>query len=142
MVIVLVSEAPAGRLAMGRALASGLGWPLVDADTGRADTPAGDRTSVAPLRPSADRPSRAASIHAVVARALGRREHLVMVAAALAPDDLDAVRGDLKNVRFVDLDGAPPPGSASVLEGEAFLRFDAAVAAAEVLAAIRREFGL
>jgi hypothetical protein len=63
------------------------------------------------------------ALHIAVARVLGRREHLVATSAPLSPGDQDTVRGGLLGVRFVDL---------------ADRRDDAE----EIIAAIRREFGL
>ena len=59
----------------------------------------------------------------IVARTLGRREHLLVTSAPLSAADQDTVRGDRHGVRFVDLAdrGADPD---------------------EIVRAIRLEFGL
>jgi hypothetical protein len=120
MVIVIVAAPAAGGMAIGRALASELGWPFVDAGTGRESV---------------------ASVHAMIARTLGRRDHLVIACAKLRPDEMEMLKGDLKGVRFVCLDetadrGTPPGERADAL------RFDAATPWGELFAAIWREFGL
>lgn len=68
----------AGTAAVSRTLARELGWGLLDASEPHA-------------------------LHAIVARVLGRREHLVVTSAPLTVDVQQAVRGDLHGLRFVDL---------------------------------------
>ena len=97
---MIVAAPQAGGMAIGRALALDLGWPIVDASTGRESV---------------------ASVHAMIARTLGRREHMVIVFARLSPGDMDALKGDLKGVRFVHPDADTP--------------------ASELIPGIRREFG-
>ena len=71
-----MGRAGGGALAIAHALAAEIGWRVV------ADPRA---------------------LHAMVARTLGRREHLIITSAPIAPDDQQTVRGELPGVRFVDL---------------------------------------
>ena len=63
------------------------------------------------------------ALRALVARTLGRREHLVIASAPLSSHDRQIVRGDLHGVRFVDL--ADHRGTP-----------------ADIVSTIRREFGI
>ena len=94
--MILIGRAGGGAAAIAHALAAEIGWPVV------ADPRA---------------------LHAMVARTLGRREHLIITSAPITPDDQQTVRGELLGVRFVDL--AEQRG-----DPDAIVR------------AIRREFGL
>jgi gluconokinase len=82
MVIVVMGAPGAGKSTVGKALAADLGWLFVDSDAGR--------TSLGDLR-------------AVMMRAADRREHVVIAYAALKADERDALRGDLRTIRFVYL---------------------------------------
>jgi hypothetical protein len=66
------------RSAIGRALAGALGWRVAEARDQHA-------------------------LHATAAAVLGRREHLVVTTPPLTTDEQAIVRGDLHDVRFVDL---------------------------------------
>jgi hypothetical protein len=98
VVVILMGVAGAGTTTIGRALAQDLGWRHVAA----ADPDA---------------------LHVIVARTLGRREHLVVTSRPLTAGEQEAVRGELHGVRFVDLAQQPGPDADSVRT-------------------IRREFGL
>jgi gluconate kinase len=140
MVIVFVGAGAGGRIAMGRALASELGWPFLDAEAVHAAThPGGPPSGVAP-RAGVDRTSRTAALHAIIARVIGRREHLVVACAPLAPGERESLKGDLRTVRFVDLGGVLPAGRLPD-ELPEVVTVDAATPQAEVLGIIRREFG-
>ena len=80
------------------ALSRELGWPLIDA--AEPDT-----------------------LHASLSAALGRREHRVVASPVLSSVDQQAVRGELRGVRFVDL--ADHPGDL-----------------ADLIGAVRRDFGV
>lgn len=82
MVIIVMGASGAGKSTVGKALATELGWLFVDSDAGRA--------SLGDLR-------------AVMMRAMDRREHVVIAYPALKADERDALRGDLRSVRFVYL---------------------------------------
>jgi hypothetical protein len=98
VVVVLMGAAGDGAAVIAHMLGADVGWPV-------AEWPA----------PGA--------IRAMVARTLGRREHLIIASSPLSPDDQQSVRGDLHGVRFVDLS----------------VRRDSP---AEIVAALRRDFGL
>ncbi|MBM3770513.1 MAG: hypothetical protein FJW27_04340 [Acidimicrobiia bacterium] len=82
MVIIVMGAPGAGKSTLGKALATDLGWLFVDSDAGRA--------SLGDLR-------------AVMRRAMDRREHVVIAYPALKADERDALRADLRPVRFVNL---------------------------------------
>ena len=79
MVIVLLGPVGAGRTTVGTALAERLGWAFVDADT----------------HPSLD------TLHGLVARAIDRRESLVLACPALTSQHRARLIGDLRPVRVV-----------------------------------------
>lgn len=62
------------------------------------------------------------ALHAIVADVLGRRQHLLAVTPHLTERDQQTIRGALLGVRFLDLPGAASP--------------------AEIVATLRREFGV
>jgi hypothetical protein len=97
VVVILMQADGAGAAAAARALSASLGWPHTRGGDVRA-------------------------LHAAVAHALGRREHLVIATASLTADEQQIVRGDLHGVRFVDL--AEPLGNTD-----------------EIVLSIRREIG-
>jgi hypothetical protein len=78
VVVILMGVAGAGTTTIGAALAQDLGW----------------------LHVAAADPH---ELHVIVARTLGRREHLVVTSRWLAASEQEAVRGELHGVRFVDL---------------------------------------
>jgi gluconate kinase len=93
MVIVLVAPPHTGQAALGRALAAELGWPYIEADH---------------LRP-------------IAARAVDRREHIVVGSSGVSNAEREALHTDLRSIRFVDVDDTP---------------------VAEAICNIRREFGV
>jgi gluconokinase len=102
MVIILLGVAGAGKTTIGRALAHELRWPFVDADDHHLSA------AVAKMRAGialtdADRAPWLASLHAIIASALERREHLVLACSALKARYRDILRGPLRPVRFVYL---------------------------------------
>jgi gluconokinase len=106
MVIVLTGPAGAGKSTVGRALAERLGWRLVDAD----DHPAPE--SLARMErderlTGADRVAWLGDLHAIVARAVERREPLVLACPALSAAHRARLAGDLRTVRFVYLQTPP-----------------------------------
>lgn len=99
---MIAGAAGAGKTTVGRALAEATGWTFVDADD--YHSPA----SVAKMRAGvaltdADRAPWLASLHAAIAAAIDRREHLVVACSALRESYRRALRGDLRSVRFVYL---------------------------------------
>jgi gluconate kinase len=98
VVVILMGVAGDGAAIIAHTLAPQIGWPVVEWPALR--TPP-----------------------AMVARTLGRREHLLITSAPLGAAEQETVRGDLPGVRFVDLtDRRGEPD--------------------EIARAIRREFGL
>jgi hypothetical protein len=89
-VVVILMSADRGAAAVtGRALAGALGWRCADA------------VDPHPL-------------YAIAAAVLGRREHLVVTSPVFSAAEQAIVRGDLRNVRFVDLATAPADPDAVV----------------------------
>jgi hypothetical protein len=117
VVIVLTGGSEAD--AIGRALAAALGWPLVEG-------------------------GRAAELHAVAARAVDRREHIVIACPALSRRDRDLLRGSLRTVRFACLEnGDDQDGHArEQRSADEALSLDAGWPPDRILSAIRAEFGL
>jgi hypothetical protein len=98
VVLILMGAAGDGAAVIAHTLAAEVGWPVVEW----------------PAPPA---------LHAMVARTLGRREHLVVTSAPMTSDDQQSVRGELHGVRFVNL--ADRQGNP-----------------ADIVRAIRREFGI
>ncbi len=134
VVIIIMGAAGAGKTTIGRALAAALGWPFVDADDlhpahniekMRAGVPLGD----------ADRAPWIGTLRAIVERAIDRREHTVVACSAVKERDRHTLRDQLRSVRFVYLRAdREEPGDALIV--------DAASPPQQILAAIRREFGV
>lgn len=102
MVIVLVGPAGAGKTTVGSALAARLGWSFIEADdqlsqAALLDLAAGRRLS------DAERAGWLTRVHAFVARALDRREPLVLACPATTALDRSRIAGGLRPVRFVCL---------------------------------------
>jgi gluconokinase len=102
MVIVVMGPAGSGKSTVGRALAAALGWTFVDGDDHhsaanvqimREGHPLHDRERLPWLR----------ELHAIIARAMDRREAAVIACSALKASYRDLLRGDLRQVRFVYL---------------------------------------
>ena len=119
VVIVVMGAAVAGRTTVGRALAAELRWTFVDADD---------------LHPPPNVETKGASLRAIVAHAIERRESLVLACPPLSERDRDALRAGLHLVRFVVLDAMPALDDA--------LHVDAARPPEQIRAAIRTEFGV
>jgi len=114
-----MGAAVAGRTTVGRALAAELRWTFVDADD---------------LHPPPNVETKGASLRAIVAHAIDRRESLVLACPPLSERDRDALRAGLHLVRFVVLDAMPALDDA--------LHVDAARPPEQIRAAIRTEFGV
>jgi gluconokinase len=115
LVVILMGVSGSGKTTVGRALAAALQWPYVDADDFHS------RENIAKMRSGqaltdADRAPWLASLHAVIARAIGRREPLVLACSALKQSYRRALAGDLRTVRFVHLT-APEPALRERLAG-------------------------
>lgn len=77
MVLILIGPAGSGTSTVARALGAGLGWPVLDSEDG-------------------------AEVHRAAARAVDRREPLIVATPGLTAADRLALRGDLR-LRFVYL---------------------------------------
>jgi gluconokinase len=107
MVIVIMGVSGAGKTTVGHALAVELGWPFVEGDEAHPAANVAKMHAGVPLT-DADRAPWLAALHAVVARAIERREHTVMTCSALKARYREQLRGRLRTVRFVYLRVAPP----------------------------------
>jgi len=103
MVIVVMGVAGSGKTTTGRALAAALGWAFVDADDRHSPANIEKMRAGTPLT-DADREPWLASLHATIARALDRREHLVLACSALKRRYRAMLRGECRGVRFVYLE--------------------------------------
>jgi gluconokinase len=100
MVIIVMGVTGAGKTTIGAALAAELGWRFVEGDQLHPPANVAKMQTGTPLT-DADRAPWLAAVHAIVARAIDRREHLVVACSALKERYRVALRGDLRTVRFV-----------------------------------------
>jgi gluconokinase len=161
VIVILMGVAGSGKTTVGRALADDLGWRFADADNYHtADSVTKMRQGIALT--DADRAPWLAALRALVARALDRREHLVLACSALKQSYRDILQDGLRPVRFVYLKATEPalrarladrPGHfagpkllasqlATLEEPDDALTLDARDAPERLVAVIRREFGL
>lgn len=162
VVVILMGVAGAGKTTVGRALASALAWPFVDADDYHTPQNVARMRSGTALTDD-DRAPWLAALHAVVARAIDRREPLVLACSALKASYRRTLAAGLRTVRFVHLTAPeavlrdrlagrrdhfarpnlldsqlaalePPDGDALVI--------DATRSAEEIVATIRDAFGI
>src|SRR5689334_17078783 len=94
--------AGSGKTLVGRALAAELGWRFEDADAYHSPANVEKMRAGTPLT-DADRTPWLAALHDVVARAVDRREPLVLACSALKARYREAIAGGLRRVRFVYL---------------------------------------
>src|SRR6187200_3019917 len=106
MVIVMMGPAGAGKSTVGAALAERLGWAFVDADEHHPLANIAKMERGLPLDDS-DRVGWLATLHAIVARAIDRRESLVLACSALTGRHRELIADDLRSVRFVYLKTSP-----------------------------------
>ena len=97
----------AGKTTVGHALAVELGWRFVEGDDAHPAKNVRKMHAGIPLT-DADREPWLASLHAIVAHAIDRREHTVMTCSALKRRYREQLRGGLRGVRFVYLRVALP----------------------------------
>ncbi|MFN7913832.1 MAG: gluconokinase, GntK/IdnK-type [Vicinamibacterales bacterium] len=102
MVIVLMGPAGAGKTTVGTALAARLSWTFVDADAHHSPASLGKMAAGTPLT-DVDRRGWLDSLHARIARALDRRERLVLACSALTDAHRHRLADGLRPVRFVYL---------------------------------------
>jgi gluconokinase len=161
VVVVLMGVAGSGKSFIGRMLAAERGWRFVDADDYHSRSSIMKMRSGVPLE-DADREPWLESLRQVVARAVDRREHLIVACSALKERYRDVLRAGLRQVRFVHLVAdeatlkrrlelradhfagvALLDSQLSALEPPAdALRIDATCPPDRIVAAIRRELGI
>jgi len=107
VVIILTGVAGAGKTTIGRALAAELGWPFVEGDHYHPAANVAKMHSGIPLD-DVDRAPWLAALHALIVRALDRREHTVMACSALRRQYRGRLRGECRQVRFVHLQASEP----------------------------------
>jgi gluconokinase len=107
VVVILLGAAGAGKTTIGRALATRHGWRFVDADDLHTREAIAKMRAGVPLT-DADRAPWLTSLHHIAAAALDRREPLVIACSALKERYRSALRGTLRNVRFVFLKADEP----------------------------------
>jgi len=161
MVIVLMGPAGSGKTTVGQALAGELRWRFVDGDDRHPPANVEKMRAGQPLSDT-DREPWLLGLRSVVARALDRREHLIVACSALKQRHRNVLAGGLRQVRFVFL-RAPAqvllertasrsghfagPGLVdsqllALEQPEDAFEVDATLPPAEITLRIRREFGL
>ena len=156
-----MGAAGAGKTTIGRGLAAALGWPFVDADDQHSAHNIDKMRAGVPLS-DADRAPWIGTLRAIVERAIDRREHTVVACSALKERDRHTLRAHLQSVRFVYLradrgllerrlaerpshffNAALASSQLADLEepGDA-LTVDAASPPQQILAVVRREYGV
>jgi gluconokinase len=163
MVIVIMGTSGAGKTTIGRSLAVELGWHFVEGDDAHPARNIAKLRAGVPLS-DADREPWLAALHAVMARALERREGAVVACSALKARYRATLRGDLARVRFVYLQASaavlrqrlegrgPHFFNPSLLQDQLAtledpdpdeaLILDATSPPEQILSAIRHEFGV
>jgi len=151
----------AGKTTAGTALASALGWRFVEGDELHPAANKDKMRAGIPLSEN-DRTPWLAALHAVIVQAIDRREHLVVASSALKERYRAVLRGNCRGVRFVYLKVAQgvaversavrvghfagpalvPSQFATLEEPEDALTIDATLPPDQIVAAIRREFGI
>ena len=99
-----MGPAGCGKSTVGRALAFATGWPFVDGDDYHPPANVRKMRAGLPLT-DADRAPWLATLHAILARAIDRREGLVLACSALKERYRNVLAGGLHPVRFVYLAG-------------------------------------
>jgi gluconokinase len=163
MVIIVMGAAGAGKTTIGRALAAALGWRSVEGDDYHPAANIEKMRTGTPLT-DADRAPWLASLAHIITRAVERREHTIVACSALKDRYRFVLRDAHRNVRFVYL-RAPEPlllerlsRRAGHFFGPALVRsqvasieeprdeqtvtVDAALSPDDIVAAVRREFGV
>jgi hypothetical protein len=144
MVLIVSNRGGVRHKDLANSLAVELGWRCVDADEFRF-LPLSVRSAGAPAK--ATRPTWLASLQQTMAFALERRESIVVACPPLTDAQREALRGNLRPVRFVALhervgsDGGDGGAGAEALV-DLVVEVDPHTTPERVLGEIRREFGV
>jgi gluconokinase len=161
VVVILIGVAGSGKTTVGEELARQTGWRFADADDYHSPAAIAKMRAGSPLNDAARTPW-LVRLHAIAAAAIDRREPLVMACSALKQRYRNVLRGPLRGVRFVYLEADEPTlrqrleqrsdhfagpallasQLAALEEPAEALTIDAAGPVADIVAAIRYEFGL
>jgi gluconokinase len=161
MVVVVMGVSGAGKTTVGTALAVSLGWRFVEGDQLHPVANTEKMRAGVPLTES-DRVPWLAAVHAVLERAVERRESIVIACSALKERYREVLRGDCRGVRFVYLKVLQPlaearsatraghfagpalvPSQFATLEEPAgALTVDGSLPPEAIVAAIRDAFGI
>ena len=102
VVVIVMGVAGAGKTTIGRALAAEFGWRFVEGDELHTQA-AVEQMRAGIALTDVDRESWIAALHGIIAAAANRREPLILACSALKERYRQALRGDLRRVRFVYL---------------------------------------
>jgi gluconokinase len=102
MVVIIMGVTGAGKTTIGSSLADAIGWRFVDGDTLHPAANVEKMRAGISLT-EGDRAPWLAAVHALVGRAIDRREPLVVACSALARRYRIAIAGDLPGIRFAYL---------------------------------------
>jgi gluconokinase len=161
VVVIMMGVAGSGKTTVGRALATRLGWSFADADDYHLPASIAKMHAGIPLT-DADRAPWLVALRRLIARAIDRRENLVLACSALKQSYRDVLEDGLHPVRLVYLKADEAalrarlehrPGHfaganllvsqlATFEEPRDALRVDATAPLEQMLAAIQYEFGL
>jgi gluconokinase len=100
LTVVVMGVSGCGKSTVGQRLAQTIGATFLDADDFHPPANVAKMQTGTPLS-DADRAPWLAAVHAIVARAIDRREHLVVACSALKERYREVLRGNLRTVRFV-----------------------------------------
>jgi gluconokinase len=106
VVVIVMGVAGSGKTTIGRALAAECGWRFVEGDELHSAAAVEQMRAAIPLT-DADRESWIAVLHRIIEAAMNRREPLILSCSALKERYRQALRGDLRGVRFVHLAADP-----------------------------------
>ncbi len=103
MVVVVMGVTGAGKTTVGTALAAALGWKFLDADTLHPPANVAKMRAGVPLT-DADRAPWLDAVRAAIARALDRRESVVVACSALTDRYRERLGAGTRGIRLVHLD--------------------------------------
>ncbi len=161
MVVIVMGVSGAGKTTVGTLLASTAGWRFVDGDV-LHPTANREKMRKGIALTEQDRAPWLSAVQAIVARAVNRRESVVIACSALKAQYRDLLRDDRCGVRFVYLKvpqgvaaersagraghfagpALVPSQFSSLEEPEDALTIDGALPPERIVAAIREAFGI